>query len=98
MVDERYAITTEEKEKVLATYFKEGVDGSLDLLPSKEKRKIIVLQQIVKRFVPNTIYSEKEINEVLKSIHSDFATIRRYLIEYGFMDRSTDCAEYWVKN
>lgn len=98
MVDERYAITTEEKEKVLATYFKEGVDGSLDLLPSKEKRKIIVLQQIMKRFVPNTIYSEKEINEVLKSIHSDFATIRRYLIEYGFMDRSTDCAEYWVKN
>jgi len=98
MVDERYAITTEEKEKVLVTYFKEGVDGPLDLLPSKEKRKIIVLQQIVKRFVPNTIYSEKEINEVLKSIHSDFATIRRYLIEYGFMDRSTDCAEYWVKN
>ena len=98
MVDERYAITSEEKEKVLATYFKQGTDGPLDLLPSKEKRKIIVLQQILKRFVPNKIYSEREVNEVLKSIHSDFATVRRYLIEYGFMERSTDCTEYWVKN
>ncbi|WP_236719720.1 DUF2087 domain-containing protein [Neobacillus mesonae] len=34
---------------------------------------------------------------MLKSIYADFATIRRYLIEYGFMDRSKDCMKYWVK-
>ncbi|MDL4840223.1 DUF2087 domain-containing protein [Aquibacillus rhizosphaerae] len=98
MVDERYAITEEEKQKVLSTYFKQGTDGKLDTFPSKEKRKLIVLQSIVKRFDRNKKYGEKEINEILKPIYSDFATIRRYLIEYGFMNRSKDCTEYWVKN
>ncbi|MBD3109754.1 DUF2087 domain-containing protein [Bacillus sp. AGMB 02131] len=97
MVDERYAITIEEKEKVLATYFKDGLNGMLSTFPSKEKRKIIVLQHILPRFDRNKKYSEKEINDVLKSIYHDFATIRRYLIEYGFMERSKDCTEYWVK-
>ncbi|MFC4323009.1 DUF2087 domain-containing protein [Litchfieldia salsa] len=98
MVDERYATTEEEKRKVLLTYFKQGEDGKLDTFPSKEKRKLIVLQNIVKRFDHSKKYSEKEVNEILKTIYSDFATIRRYLIEYGFMERSKDCAEYWLKN
>ncbi|SDM27429.1 DUF2087 domain-containing protein [Sediminibacillus halophilus] len=98
MVDERYATTEKEKQKVLSTYFKQGIDGKLDTFPSKEKRKLIVLQNIVNHFERNKIYTEKEINEILKTIYSDFATIRRYLIEYGFMGRSKDCTEYWIKN
>ena len=35
--------------------------------------------------------------EILKRIYEDNATIRRYLIEYGFLDRSKDCSKYWVK-
>jgi hypothetical protein len=97
MVDERYAITQKEKEKVLTTYFKEGLEGTLHSFPSKEKRKIIILQHILSRFTSEKVYSEPEVNEVLKSIYSDFVTIRRYLIEYGFMERSKDCREYWVK-
>lgn len=96
MVDERYATTEEEKQKVLLSYFKKGIEGELDTFPSKEKRKLIVLQNILKRFEPNRIYSEKEINEILKTIYNDFAIIRRSLIEYGFMGRSKDCAEYWI--
>ncbi len=98
MVDERYATTEEEKEKILSTYFKEGTDGKLDIFPSKEKRKLIVLQNIMKRFEADRKYSEKEVNEILKAIYSDFATIRRYLIEYGFMNRSKDGSEYWIRN
>lgn len=98
MVDERYVTTEEEKKKVLSTYFKQGSNGRLDILPSKEKRKLIILQNIVKRFDVNKKYSEKEINEILKIIYSDFATIRRHLIEYGFMERSKDCTEYWIKS
>src|SRR5690606_19939198 len=45
MVDERYAITKEERDKVLETYFKDGLDGPLSQFPAKEKRKIIVLTQ-----------------------------------------------------
>lgn len=96
MVDERYVITETEKAKVLSTYFKEGLDGKLDTFPSKEKRKLIVLQNIITRFERNKTYSEKEVNEILKSIYNDYATIRRYLIEYGFMNRNKDCTEYRV--
>ncbi|UOQ49331.1 DUF2087 domain-containing protein [Gracilibacillus caseinilyticus] len=98
MVDDRYATTEEEKQKILNTYFKQGVDGALETFPSKEKRKIIVLQNIAKRFEMRKVYKEKEVNEILKEIYNDFVTIRRYLIEYGFLNRSKDCTEYWVKN
>lgn len=97
MVDERYAVTIQEKEKILSTYFKQGLDGPLDSFPSKEKRKLVVLQHILKRFEPKKKYSEKEVNEVLKVTFHDFATLRRYFIEYGFMDRNKDCSEYWLK-
>ncbi|WP_370453212.1 DUF2087 domain-containing protein [Oceanobacillus sp. CFH 90083] len=97
MVDDRYAITEAEKKKVLSTYFKEGLDGQLDKFPSKEKRKLIVLQNIMTHFELNKVYSEKEINHILTPVYSDFVTIRRYLIEYGFMERSKDGMEYWVK-
>lgn len=97
-MDERYITTEEEKQKILSAYFKKGIEGKLDVFPRKEKRKLIVLQNIVKRFEPDRIYSEKEINEILKTIYSDFATIRRYLIDYGFMERSNDCTEYSIKN
>ncbi|MFD1851543.1 DUF2087 domain-containing protein [Oceanobacillus bengalensis] len=98
MVDERYAITTEEKERVLSTYFDKGLDGPLKTFPSKEKRKIIVLQHLLKSFEIKSSYSEMEVNEILKKVYSDFVTIRRYFIEYGFMERSKDGSKYWVKN
>lgn len=97
MTDERYATTEQENEQTLSRYFKEGLDGPLTELPSREKKKIVVLKHIVKNFELNRKYSEKEVNEVLKGIYPDFATVRRYLIEYGFMDRKDDGSLYWVK-
>lgn len=97
MVNIRYVTTAEEEKKVLSAYFKEGMDGQLVTFPSKEKRKLIVLQNIIERFELGRTYSEREINEVLKTIYGDFATIRRALIVYGFMNRSKDCAEYWIE-
>ncbi|WP_147805289.1 DUF2087 domain-containing protein [Alkalicoccus halolimnae] len=95
MVDERYQVTSKEKEKVLAAYFEEE---RLKSFPSKEKRKIIVLQHLLNHFTPGKIYSEKEVNAVLQGVYDDFATLRRYFIEYGFMERSRDCEEYWIKS
>lgn len=97
MVDDRYAITEEENEKYLKKYFEYGLDGPLSKFPLKEKRKIIVLTNIIKRFDSTKKYTEKEVNEILKKIYPDYVTIRRYLIEYGFMDRLDDGSEYWVK-
>lgn len=96
MIDERFAITEKEKEKVLNTYFTAD-HTKLKQFPSKEKRKIVVLQQIITDFEQSKTYTEKEVNAILKTFYDDFATIRRYLIEYGFLDRNRDCSQYWVK-
>ena len=93
MVDDRYGITRQEREKALKTYM--NTDGSLKQIPAREKKKIIILREIMKRFEPGREYTEKEVNRILKEIYAeDFPSIRRALIEYGFMDRTDDCSAY----
>ncbi|MEW4371973.1 DUF2087 domain-containing protein [Paenibacillus kandeliae] len=97
MVDERYAITVQESESILKRYFKEGLAGRLSEFPRKEKRKIIILRHLLQRFERGRQYTEQEINEQLAAAFDDYATLRRYLIIYGFMDRQEDGRAYWVK-
>ncbi|AOM83763.1 DUF2087 domain-containing protein [Salisediminibacterium beveridgei] len=96
MVDERYAITEDEREKAIETYFIGGVDGQLKQFPAKEKRKIIILQILLMRFDPQNVYTEREVNDILRESFDDFVTIRRYMIEYGFMTRNKDGSAYRV--
>jgi hypothetical protein len=97
MVDNRYDITEEETAKCLKTCFPQGLDGPLSEFPSREKRKIIVLRHIMTRFQAGRIYSEPEINQILMKVWSDHVTLRRYLIEYGFMKRTADGSKYKVR-
>ncbi len=97
MLDERYILTEEENKKILDVYFEDGNDLKLKKFPSKEKKKIAVLREITLQFDKAKKYSEKELNEIIRPIHLDIATIRRYLIEYGFFERTRDCKEYWIK-
>ena len=39
------------------------------------------------------MYSEKEVNEILKQYHEDYATLRRELIDMHFLDRKKGL--YW---
>lgn len=89
-------MTDEEQKKILNTYFKSN--GTLKQFPAKEKKKLVVLQEIVKYFTPDTIYSEQEVNRILYNIYNyDVVTIRRALIEYKFMERTADGSVYQVK-
>lgn len=97
MVDDRYNVTQEEREEILRKYFTLGTDGPLKNFPAKEKYKLVLLQEITSRFESRRIYTEKEVNQVLKTAYDDFATLRRYLIAYGFMDRKPDGSQYWLK-
>jgi hypothetical protein len=97
MVDQRYDITEAENDKILRDYFNNGPDGPLLEFPKKEKRKIAILRHIMKRFDTTKQYTEKEVNEIIKAVYPDFVTLRRYLIDYGFMDRHEDGSKYWVK-
>jgi hypothetical protein len=98
MVDERFAITGQEYEDILTAYFPEGPQGILKSFPRKEKRKIAILRHIAGKFQPGRTYTEKEVNAILKDTFADYVTLRRYLIEYGFLDRKNDGSSYWVKN
>lgn len=94
-LDDRYNITDKERESTIKNHMDES--GAIKSFPAKEKKKIILLSEVVKNFSVGKKYSEKEINRVLKRIYEDNATLRRALIEYGFIERSNDCSSYWVK-
>lgn len=96
-LDERYAITEEERDQIIRQYFPDGPEGRLLEFPKKEKRKIAILQHLIRKFEAGRRYTEKEINEKLKAVFADYVTLRRYFIEYGYMDREGDCSFYWVK-
>jgi hypothetical protein len=96
-VDDRFAITAAESQKVLATYFKNGPDGPLEVFPLKEKKRVIILRHIIQRFEADKKYSEKEVNAILKQFYSDYVLVRRLLIDYGFLDRTVDGSAYWLK-
>jgi hypothetical protein len=97
MVDDRYLTTVEESEKIIKTAFISLSPLKLKAFPAREKKKIIVLKKIMEQFDAEKHYNEKELNRILKSVYEDYPTIRRYLIEYGFMERTNDCKEYWIK-
>jgi hypothetical protein len=56
-----------------------------------------VLRHIAKRFVREQLYTEREVNALIENVYEDYAIIRRFLIEYGFMDRKDDGSQYWLK-
>lgn len=91
-----YTFTEAEREKVLHDNFASFEPLELRTFPAKEKRKYIVLTEIIRVFALGTHYSETEVNGILKRIYFDFATIRRYLVDYHFLDRTRDGKDYWI--
>lgn len=99
MVDDRYKVTVMENEEIIKKFFPEGVNGPLKTFSIKEKYKLVVLREIAKRFESGRIYNEKEVNEILMNVYErDHVTLRRYLIEYGFLERKPDGSQYWLKS
>jgi len=97
MVDDRYAVTEEEQKEITKKFLPEGLHGRLKKFPPKEKQRLIILREITGLFEKDRIYPEKEINQILEAIYDDYVLIRRYLIEYGFLERKSDGSQYWLK-
>ena len=70
--------------KVVRDFF---VGDRLRDIPAQRKKRVIVLQHIMHRFDPAQTYTEREINDLLRPAHEDVATLRRELVDYGFMER-----------
>lgn len=97
MVDDRYNITQEENAQILNKYFPLGTEAALKSFPRREKQRLAVIRELSRRFEPDRLYTEKEINEILRNAYDDYVILRRYLIEYGFLDRKPDGSHYWLK-
>ncbi|HKD89762.1 MAG TPA: DUF2087 domain-containing protein [Streptosporangiaceae bacterium] len=68
-------------------------DGRIDALPAKRSRRLLLLDEIAQVFEPGVRYPEREVNRVLGAMFSDYATLRRCLVDENFMARAE--GEYW---
>ena len=98
MVDERYVITEEEERTILDNVFLSLEPLKLKVFSKKEKKKIVILRRIAAEFRSGMQYTEPQVNDILREIWHDFATLRRYLIEYGYMERARDGSAYWKRS
>lgn len=80
--------TSEETEDDAGGVLRAFFDGPrLRTIPASRKKRVIVLRRLLARFASDTDYPEAEINARLLEAHEDFATLRRELVDYGFMTR-----------
>ncbi|WP_066319047.1 metalloregulator ArsR/SmtB family transcription factor [Bacillus sp. FJAT-29814] len=95
------AVTAEERESIIKNFFTK--EGKLKNYPAQRKKKLVVLEHMLKGLELGRVYSEKEINEYLKQFHEDYATLRRELIMCQFMYRENNQYElnpvelWWFK-
>ena len=63
-------------------------DGKFYVLPRKQKNRLEVFQYIYQHLQQYAQeFTEPELNERIKEVYEDFATMRRYLVDYKFLIR-----------
>lgn len=80
----------DDADPVLARSFDEG---RLVHLPRKRSKRLLVLDRLAQEFEPGRHYSEREVNQILRTFDGDVATLRRYLVDERFLDRAEGA--YW---
>ena len=75
---------------MLRTFFR---NGRLTEIPMKEAKRLIVLERIALEFEPGVRYDEKEVNAIVGRFFNDYASLRRYLVDEGLLER--EHGEYW---
>ena len=90
-----FTVTDEEKNEALSLYFDSREPLVLRLFPRKQKRKYLCLLWIIDVFDKAVVYSENEIDDVLKGVYHDYVTLRRYLVDYRLLERKRDGSKYW---
>jgi DNA-binding HxlR family transcriptional regulator len=75
------------RSKVLRAFMK---NGRLVRIPAQHKKRLIILEEILKRFRPDETYQESRVDEIIKVICADYVTIRRAFIDEGMVEREKD--------
>ncbi len=75
---------------MLASFF----EGSrLKQIPSQRSKRLVVLERLAQEFDVGVRYPEKQVSFMLQLIHEDYAALRRYLVDEGFLTRAEGV--YW---
>ena len=67
-----------------------------NIIPRNDFEKQAILIRLMRDFEDNRKYAEQEVNEKLKKYFEDYTTLRRELINFGYMQRNNLNGEYWV--
>jgi hypothetical protein len=76
---------------VLRVFLDDG--GRLRAMPAKWSKRMVVLDYLSQLFEPGVRYPEAEVSALLRAFHPDYAMLRRYLVDEGFLARSEGI--YW---
>jgi DNA-binding HxlR family transcriptional regulator len=79
-----------EEERFLRTWVK---NGRIVDIPAQEKKKQILIRWLAGQIERDHRWTEKEFNALLKQYNEDFATLRRYLVDAGYVARENGV--YW---
>jgi hypothetical protein len=81
---------SEDEEAVLRSFFR---DGRLTEVPTKASKRRVVLERIALEFEPGVRFDERTVNAILGRFTTDHASLRRYLVDEGFLSRRSGV--YW---
>jgi hypothetical protein len=80
--------------KVLRDY---TVNARLTQIPLKPKKLDVILRWLATLFEQGRLYTEPEVNEVIKSAYAhDYASLRREMIGFGYLRRERGGSKYWL--
>lgn len=68
------------------------LDGRVTAIPVRRRQRVVVLLELMQAFDPTATYREPEVNRILADAvldpeQADHATLRRELVDYGYLVR-----------
>jgi DNA-binding transcriptional ArsR family regulator len=69
------------------------VGGRLVAIPAGHAKRRLVLDHLARLFEPGRYSPEPEVNQTLGAYHPDYASLRRHLVDEGFLERADQV--YW---
>ena len=85
---------SDEDRKVLYDYTQ---NQKLTRIPKKRNKLLVILRWLATLFQPDTLYTETDINQIIKSVHEeDYVGLRRELIDWGYLRRERGGGKYWL--
>jgi hypothetical protein len=79
-----------QKAAILRTFV---VDGRLVRVPAARAKRRVILEHLAACFEPGVKYPEKAVDVILRAWYSDYASLRRYLVDEELLGRENGV--YW---